>query len=190
MMKRAKGLMGLLLVVTMVFAMVACGAPKDTGNNPDNEAQSESENTADESFVFSNERGDFSVRIPSRFELIETEELSDTLTGHVYKFKSGDEVLEISDIEFPGVEVNEALIEEEMEMGGGLEITRMDNIDIPGQGTFYGALVHDTAMDRYVFYHRIAKEERIISFLQTRAVPYNLDEEAENKAMLGTLKFD
>ena len=39
----------------------------------------------------------------------------------------------------------------------------MDNIDIPGQGTFYGALVHDTAMDRYVFYHRIAKDERIIS---------------------------
>ena len=188
-MKRLKGFTGLLLATVMVFALAACGPSDSAGNNSDKETPSGPESTTEESFVFSNELGDFSISIPGRFELIKTEELTDTLKGHIYQFKSGDEVLEISDIEFPGVEVNEALIEEEMEMGGGLEITRMDNITVPGQGTFYGALVHDTAMDRYVFYHRIAKDERIISFLQSRAVPYSLEEEAQNKAMLGTLKF-
>ncbi len=180
-MKNIKSFAGACLALVLVFGLVACSKPEDSGN--------EAEASKKEPFLFKNEEENFSLDIPGRFELVETEKLTDGLKGNIYRFVNADESLEISDIEFPGVEVNEALIEEEMEMGSGLEITRMDNIDLPGQGKFYGALVHDTSLGRYVFYHRIAKGDRIISFLQSRAVPYSLDEEAEHKAMLGTLKF-
>lgn len=190
----------LLLSALLVFGLTACSKTAEqeggAGDAPAVEAPKQEENKGTgeavqyETFTFENELKDFTIEIPSRFELAETELVDDFLQGHVYRFVSGPETFEISDIEFPGVEVNETLIEEEIEMGSGLELTRLDNIDVPNVGTFYGALVHDESLGRYNFYHRIKKDDRIISILQSRAVPYSLEEEAQNKAMLGTMKFN
>lgn len=196
---KKKSLASLLLALTLVLGLAACDS-KDKGESGQDGAQAESSESGADSkkeqdvkkggtFVFENEGKDFTISIPARFVLAETEVLDDVLKGQIYRFKNGTETLEISDIEFPGVEVNEELIKEEMEMGSGLELTRLDKVEVPGAGTFYGALVHDTSLGFYNFYHRINKGDRIISLLQSRAVPYSVEEEAENKAMLGTLVF-
>lgn len=183
-----------LLATILTFGIVGCSQKEETNEGAENPPQVEEPSKAEEvteleTFTFENDLKDFTIEIPSRFELVETEVVDDLLKGHVYKFESGPETFEISDIEFPDVEVNEDLIQEEIEMGSGLELTRLDNVEVPNVGTFYGALVHDTSLGRYNFYHRINKDGRIISLLQSRAVPYSLEEEAQNKAMLGTSRF-
>ena len=179
----------LILILSLSLGLTACSkAPAEEDGQPVENLPAE-EVQVEESYIFENEEKDFSLEIPTRFELVETELVEDYAQGYIYRFTSGPETFEISDIEFPGVTVDEALIEEEVEMGSGLEITRFDHVEVPSVGTFYGALVHDESLGRYNFYHRINKDDRIISILQSRAVPYSLEEEAQNKAMLGTMKF-
>lgn len=164
-------------------------AQEQPAAEPEKTEPEKQEPVTEELVVFENNQKDFSISLPARFKLDETIEIAEEPAGFVYKLSDGNETLEISDIAFPGVEVNEELIHEEIEMGSGLEVLRMDNITVTDQGTFYGALVNDTSTGKYVFYHRIQKDDRIISFLQMRKTPYSLEEEAANKVMLSSIRF-
>lgn len=177
-MKKYRGFFLAMMGLLLAFSLLGC---QEAGAK-------EEEDQVAEPYSFQSET-DFQLDIAGRFDHVATEKVEDGLEGHVYRFADGDETLEISDIAFPGVEVSEALIEEEVEMGGGMEITRLDSIDLGDRGTLYGGLIHDTSMGRYVFYYRMNRGERIISFLQSRAVPYSIEEEAEFKGLLATLSF-
>lgn len=185
------------LAAVSMMALAAC-APKNEGEStpqtqePSVEAPADTQPSGEATYVFMAADQRFTMEIPERFTLKATEVLElqkDGLEGHIYQFESETETFEISDIAFPGVAVNAELIEEEIEHGAGLEITRLDEVKIPNVGTFYGALIHDESLGRYNFYHRIQNGDYIFSVLQSRKVPYSTLEEATYKAMLGTLRF-
>lgn len=195
----------LILAIILTVGLAGCEkkTQENTGNSQtqENKIEDNKENTdieekkpdeKSETFIFTNEKEDITVNIPKKFELVEienvTQEQGKGTEGNIYKFKSETEMLEISDLVFGDVEVNEAFIEEEVSLASGLEVLRMDHFDTPVTKVF-GLLAHDTATDKYMFYHRFKKDDRIISVIQMSNVAYNIDEEAQNKAMLMSIKF-
>ncbi|MGL5258280.1 MAG: hypothetical protein ACRC76_14730 [Proteocatella sp.] len=140
------------------------------------------------SILFENQAGDFSVELNSDY-VEKSVDKSENPEGYVYSYERGEEVLNISEFIIPGVTLDEKMIEEEIEMGTEMEVLRPDNIDLKDKGKFYGVLVKDTSTGMYMMYHRIQKDDKIISFLAFSPKPYTVEEEAAHKAMISTIEF-
>ncbi len=145
--------------IALISALLLVGCGQDTAEQTtpaptEPETVTEVENTTEpavveeeKTWLFTSEEGDFTVEIPIRFLLIETQEINDSesiTSGYIYKFRAESETLEISDLSFPGVTVDQSLIEEEIEMAPGMEVLRMDEVTSEKAGTFYGVLANDT----------------------------------------------
>ena len=107
----------------------------------------------------------------------------------MYSYKRGNETLNISEFIIPGVTLDEKMIEEEIGMATDMEVLRPDSIDLKENGKFYGVLVKDNSTGMYMIYHRIQKGDKIVSFLCFSPEPYTVENEAEYKAMISTIKF-
>lgn len=138
--------------------------------------------------LFESKGGDFSVVMDSSYEEDKIEE-TESPKGIVYSYKRGNETLNISEFIIPGVTLDEKMIEEEIGMATDMEVLRPDSIDLKENGKFYGVLVKDNSTGMYMMYHRIQKGDKIVSFLSFSPDPYTVENEAEYKAMISTIKF-
>ncbi len=186
-----------LLMLILAMSLIGC-TEKEAAEQESQTNQPANQNTTqappkEEFEVFESAEEGFRLNVPKHFTLVETEvikeEDEDVTHGSIYRFEDGTEVLEISRLYFPGVSVNEELIQEEIHLGQGLQVLRMDNMETKDGVKIYGVLTHDTALGNYVFYHRVQHGDYIISFLQQRPTVYSLSDEAVNKMMLLSLEL-
>ncbi|MDO5096364.1 MAG: hypothetical protein Q4D65_07355 [Peptostreptococcaceae bacterium] len=188
---RNKKIRGLAVFLLMIFLAVGCTKKEEQSKNETTEPKPsiENKNLSEETNLFWNDEEDFSVKIPKRFVFQDKETVEDGTSGMVYRFSTEDgETLEISDLLFPDEEVNEALLEEEMKQSEELEIIRVDNMEVD-EGQFYGLLVEDKASGNFMFYHRIKRDDRIISFLQIKPEAFSEEDEIENKTLLRSIRY-
>ncbi len=189
-----------LLAVVAAMALVGCGPKETATTEQETQTTAPTEQNAttqapskEEFEPFESTVDGIKLNVPKRFSLVETEVIAEEdnkgTNGSIYRFEDGNEVLEISRLYFPGVTVNEELIEEEVHLGQGLQVLRMDHMETKDGVKIYGVLTHDTALGNYVFYHRVQHGDYIISFLQQRPVVYSLTDEAVNKMMLMSLQL-
>ena len=194
-----KNWIGKTILLVVVAGMALTGCTKDKSDSGETEAPAPTEpnrveTPAKEEFEsFDRSEEGFKVDIPKHFDFVETEVISeedqDVTHGSIHRFEDETETLEISRLYFPEVPVDEELIMDEISLGQGLEVLRMDHMDTKNGDKIYGVLAHDTATGNYMFYHRIKHGDFIISFLQQRPTAYTLSEEAINKMMLMSLEL-
>ncbi len=188
---RNKKIRGLAVFLLMIVLVAGCSKKEKQSNGETIEPKPpiEDKSISEETGLFWNDEEDFSVKIPKRFVFQDKESVEDGTSGMVYRFATENgETLEISDLLFPDEEVNDALLEEEMKKSEDLEIIRVDNMEVD-EGQFYGLLVEDKASGNFMFYHRIKRDDRIISFLQVKPEAFSEEDEIENKTLLRSIRY-
>lgn len=188
---RNKKIRGLTVFLLMIFLVVGCVKTKEKSQEETIEPKPpiEDKKISEETYIFWNDEEDFSVKIPTKFVFQDKESVEEGTSGMVYRFMSEDgETFEISDLLFPDEEVNDELLEEEIEKSQELEIIRVDNVEVD-EGQFYGLLVEDKANGNFMFYHRIKRDDRIISFLRVKSEAFGEEDEIENKTLLRSIRY-
>lgn len=188
------------LLLLLVLGLTACGTKEDSQANDGNDPSAPSQADADSGeknsedrmrlYNFVNENGEFSLTIPQIFMEAKTEEVNEEegggTKGRVYKFEAEEAFLEVSDLFYPEIEVNEDLIKEEVALGEGLVLQEIKTIDTKDNHLFVGAEVMDTSVGNNMSYYRSKVGDRIISIVLTRPLSSDYPWKEDVEKMIGT----
>lgn len=111
----------------------------------------------------------FSLNVAEKLKQVDTQIIDESddvdTTGVIYTFEGEDATLEISDLSFPDVEVDEELIREELTEGGDLNAEKIGTVLSRDGHVFYGGAVTGTSTENKMIYYRAKEDDRIISLL-------------------------
>lgn len=168
------------LLLILILGLTACGKNEeisDTNNGTSSSTDQQTDSKDGEGdlvgktspYHFVSANGEFSLDLPDVFVETETEEVlkdeSGGTQGQIYRFEADGTFLEVSDLLYPEIEVNEELIQEEVVGGEGLLIKEIKTIDTKDNHLFVGAEVMDTSMGSIMHYYRTKVGDRIISIV-------------------------
>ena len=157
-----------IFVILIVMLMAGCSKQED-------------------SITFKGQEGDWKINIPKSFQKVNEERIEEqNLLITNFKEENGRS-LSIGEMLDTDMEVSEAALLEELEEDHYLHIQRTETIDIK-EGKIYGALIEDEATTQNLLYYKFKKDDKIITFVIYQSRNFTLEEEAQIKAMLSTLK--
>ncbi|SHI67874.1 hypothetical protein SAMN02745975_00368 [Geosporobacter subterraneus DSM 17957] len=167
-MKKIKAALWILLSMVLI---TGCAAPKDY-------------------FVYTSVDKEWSMQIPKTYEK-NMEENDETLKIYMKAFKNNKgTVLNIMEMPDEGVKIaSEKYIQEELAaIDDYLHIERLETINLEKIGKIYGALVEDHATNSYMFLYKWNHSNKLISVMVYQMRPFTLEEEAQIKNLISTIK--
>ncbi|MTI55435.1 hypothetical protein [Geosporobacter ferrireducens] len=160
-----------LLIFLAVFLITGCTAKKDY-------------------FVYTGVEKDWSMQIPISYE-DHMEENNETFKIYMKAFKNNKgTVLNIMEMPDEGEKIaSEEHIKEELSsVDDYLHLERLETIDLQNVGKIYGALVEDNATDSHMLMYKWNHNNRLISVIIYQKKAFTLEEEAQIKSIITTIK--
>ena len=167
--KKMKVVLWILLGIVMV---TGCAAQKDY-------------------FVYTGLEKDWSMQIPIAYEA-HMEENNEAFKIYMKTFKnSKGTILNIMEVPDEGEKIaSEAYIKEELSsVDDYLHLERFETIDLQNVGKIYGALVEDHATQSYMLMYKWNHNNQLISVMIYQNKPFTLEEEAQIKNTISTIKI-
>lgn len=141
-----------------------------------------------DTLIYKGADGDWSIALPKTFQK-EKEDKNDLLHMDLVIFKDdAGRILNIGEIRDPHMEVSEEALKAEIALDSYLHLERTETIDVKGIGKIYGALIEDHSTARTMLYYKVRLGEKVLTFILYQKDEFTLEEEAQVKGMITTLK--
>lgn len=132
---------------------------------------------------------DWTLELPMSFELSE-EENHEEFKIYAKTFKNSNGMaLNIMESPDEGAKIaSEESLKESLSIDNYFALERTETIDLEGIGKIYGALVEDHATESHIFFYQLNLNGKLISIGIYQRKPFTMEEEAQIKGMITTLK--
>ena len=143
-------------------------------------------------FVYTGQEKDWSMQIPTAYEEAYVEENTEAFKIYMRAFKnSKGTILNIMEVPDEGEKIaSEEYIKEELSaVDDYLHLERFETIDLQNVGKIYGALVEDHATQSYMLMYKWNHNNQLISVMIYQNKPFTLEEEAQIKNTISTIKI-